>query len=266
MSASVIDRVRGKIVNYDERRGIVTIQAPYEDFARMCRREYKEVEITMIDSRPRSDRQRRSCYAMIREIADWMGDTPESTKEVLKLDFLSGELLEIADNFSLSNAPMSVVAAFQTWLAKFILRNDIPTKKPMLEYVDDIDDYVYACIINKKCPICGKKADLHHLESVGMGRDRTEIIHEGMEVMPLCREHHTEIHTIGKDTFLERYHLNGGIPADKTICRIYKLRSKMQRKLRGEETHEETAHYAERNQHPDDAQPQDGQPAAPYGD
>lgn len=224
---AVIDRVRGKIVNYDERRGVVTIEAPYDNFPRMCRREYKEVEVQFIDSRPLSDKQRRSCYAMIREIADWSGDTTEAMKEVLKLDFWCGELLEIADSmFSLSNAPMSIVAAFQSWLARFIVRNDVPTRKPMLEYIDDVDDYVYACLINKKCPICGKKADLHHIDAVGMGRDRTEIIHEGLEVLPLCREHHTEMHTIGKGDFFNRYHLSNGIICDKTICRIYGLKRK----------------------------------------
>jgi hypothetical protein len=45
-----------------------------------------------------------------------------------------------------------------------------------------------------------------------------------MEVMPLCREHHTEIHTIGKDCFFKKYHLNHGVECDKTICRIYGLK------------------------------------------
>ena len=221
----VIDRVRGKIVDYNERRKVVIIEAPYDDFVRMCRREYKEVEITMLDSRPLSDRQRKSCSAMLREIAVWSGDAPESVKEFLKVDFLRSELLEMSRMFSLSDAPMSVVAAFQKWLARFIVRNEIPTRRPMLEYVDDIGDYVYACLIEKKCPVCGKKADLHHIDTVGMGRDRGEIIHEGLEVLPLCREHHTEIHTIGQSAFFARYHLDGGIIADKTICKIYGLRT-----------------------------------------
>ena len=229
--AATIDRVRGRIVDYDERRGEIIIRAPYTDFAAMVRREYKDVDIQLIDSRPLSAKQRRSCYAMLREIADWSGDTPESIKEAMKLDFWCGELLEMADTmFSLSNAPMSVVAAFQSWLARFIVRNDIPTKKPMLDYVDDVDDYVYACLVHKKCPICGKKADLHHIDAVGMGRDRTEIIHEGLEVLPLCREHHTEMHTIGKNSFFSKYHLNGGIIADRTICKIYGLKTERRKK------------------------------------
>lgn len=221
---AVIDRVKGKITGYDERRGVVMIEAPYTDFVTMCRREYKEVEITLLDSRPLSEKQRKSCYAMLREIANWMGDTPEEVKELMKVDFLRGELLEMSRMFSLSDAPMSVIAAFQSWLARFIVRNEIPTRRPMLEYVDDVQDYVYSCLIAKKCPVCGKPAELHHIDAVGMGRDRTEIIHEGLEVISLCREHHTEMHTIGKADFFKKYHIEHGVIADKTICRIYKLK------------------------------------------
>ena len=221
--ADVVDRVRGRITGYDERRGVVTIEAPYTDFVTMCRREYKEVVVTMIDSRPLSDKQRRCCYAMLRDIAEWSGYGSDEVKEIMKFNFVAS-LVEDMRVFSLSDAPMSLVAAFQKFLAKFIVENDVPTRVSMLEYVDDIADYVYACVINKKCPVCGKKADLHHLDAVGMGRNRDEIIHEGMEVMSLCREHHTEIHTIGKSEFFKRYHLDGGIVADKTICKIYGLR------------------------------------------
>lgn len=226
----VIDRVKGKIVNYDERRGVVVIEAPYDDFVTMCRREYKEVEITMLDSRPLSDKQRRSCYAMLREIADWSGYEPDEIKDMMKYNFI-GSLVDTMSTFSLSNAPMSLVAAFQTFLARFIVAHDVPTRRPMLEYVDDIDDYVYACLIAKKCPICGKKADLHHYENIGMGRDRDTIVHEGMEVLPLCREHHTEVHTIGRDSFMKKWHLGDhGIVADKTICKLYKLNAKQRSK------------------------------------
>ena len=222
--AEIIDHVKGRIVEYDERRGELIIRAPYSDFATMVRREYKDVDIQLIDSRPLSSKQRRSCYAMIREISDWNGDLPEENKHYLKINFWCTELLQTADTlFSLSNAPMSVVAAFQSYLARFIVRNDIPTKKPMLDYVDDVNDYVYACLINKKCLVCGKHADLHHVSAIGAGRNRDTIDHLGMEVLPLCREHHTEMHTIGKSEFFSKYHIQHGITVDKTIAKIYKL-------------------------------------------
>ena len=231
--ADVIDRVKGRIVEYDERRGEIVIRAPYTDFAAMCRREYKDVDIQLIDSRPLSARQRRNCYAMIRELSDWGGDTPEETKRFLKLDFWCGELLETADRlFSLSNAPMSVVASFQSWLARFIVRNDVPTKKPMLDYIDDVEDYIFACLAAKKCVICGKRADIHHCDAVGMGRDRDTINHLGMKVLPLCREHHTEMHTVGKSTFMEKYHLGDGVELDKSIAKVYGLNIDSDKKRR----------------------------------
>lgn len=224
--ADVVDVVRGKIVDYDERTHELHIVATYEDFATLCRREYSNVEVRMVDGRRLSNQQRRMCYALIRSIADWMGDIPSETKELLKLEFVRTELLDCMDTFSLSNAPMSLVAAFQSWLVRFIVRNDIPVKKPLLTFVDDIEDYVYACLASKKCAICGQRADLHHIDRIGMGRDRTDVIHEGLEVLPLCRTHHTEAHGMTDSEFFERYHLDGGVKADKTICKIYGLKVK----------------------------------------
>lgn len=61
---------------------------------------------------------------------------------------------------------------------------------------------------------------------VGMGRDRTDIIHEGMEVLPLCREHHQEAHTMPDADFFARYHLPGGVTMDRTLCRLYGLKAR----------------------------------------
>ena len=202
--ARIIERIRGRIVGYDEKRRELLIRAPYDDFATMDRREYQEVDVIPIDSRPLSDRQRRCCYAMLNAIAEWSGYALDEVKDHFKLDFIA-HLEEDMELFSLANARMSVVAAFQSYLARFIVANDVPTRRPMLDYVDDIEDYVYRCIINKKCPVCGKRAELHHYESIGMGRNRDTIIHEGMEVLPLCREHHIEIHSIGRETFMNKY-------------------------------------------------------------
>lgn len=220
-----LDVVKGRVVGYDEKRQELLIRAPYDDWTTMTRREYKECLVQMVDSRPLSDKQRRACYALLREISDYTGEGRDSTKEHLKIKFLAEDLGETADAiFSLSNAPMSLVCAFQRYLVRFILEWDIPCRFPLLDFVDDIADYVYSCLINKKCCVCGKHAELHHVDHVGIGRDRTEIIHEGMEAMPLCRDHHTEAHALGQDSFNSKYHFDGGVVLDKTLCRIYGLK------------------------------------------
>lgn len=224
---SPVDTTKGRIVGYDERRGELLIRAPYGDWPTMVKREYKECMVQLVDSRPLSDKQRRSCYALLREIADYTGQGIDPTKEWMKIKFMAEDLEQTADKiFSLSNAPMSLVCAFQRFIVRFILDWDIPCNFSLLDMVDDVQDYIYSCLMNKKCCICGQHTDLHHVERVGMGRNRDEIIHEGMEVLPLCREHHTEAHTMPDEEFFAKYHLPGGIQLDKTLCRIYKLKSR----------------------------------------
>ena len=225
-----VDTVKGRIVGYDERTQELLIRAHYDDWYTMTKRGYKECLVQPLDARPLSDRQRKMCYALLREISDYTGQDVHSAKEYLKLRFLADDFGETADRiFSLANAPMSLVCAFQRYLVRFIVEYDIPCRVPLLEYVDDVPDYIYACLIAKKCCITGRPAELHHIDRVGMGRDRDDIIHEGMEVLPLYREMHQEAHTMSNREFFEKYHLPGGVVMDKTLCRIYKVKARKER-------------------------------------
>ena len=68
-----IDIVRGRIVDYDPRTQRVKIEAFYPDWPIMVKRGYRECNVQMIDSRPLSDKQRRTCYKLIREISNYTG-------------------------------------------------------------------------------------------------------------------------------------------------------------------------------------------------
>lgn len=223
---SPVDTVKGRIVGYDDRTQELLIRAPYSDWYTMTKREYSQVLVQPIDGRPLSDKQRKMCYALLRAISEYTGQDVHSTKEYLKIRFLADDLGETADKiFSLSNAPMSLVAAYQRYLIRFILEFDIPCNFSLLEYADDVGDYIYSCLVTKKCCICGAPTDLHHIDRIGMGRDRMDVIHEGLEVLPLCREHHGEAHTMSDDEFFEKYHIPGGVTMDKTLCRMYGLKA-----------------------------------------
>ena len=223
--ASPVDVVKGRIVDYDPVSGKAHIEAIYPDWYTLAKREVRECLVQLIDGRELSSKQRKACYALMGAIADYGGMSKDRTKELMKLKFLAENVEDLSDRiFSLSNAPMSVVCAFQRFLVQSILEWDIPTNFSLLDMADDVSDFIYGCLVNKKCVVCGRPADLHHVQRVGMGRNRDEIIHEGMEVLPLCREHHTEAHTMPDKDFFDKYHLPGGIVADKTICRIYGLK------------------------------------------
>jgi hypothetical protein len=180
-----------------------------------------EVLVYWQDSRSRTLEQIRKAWALMGEIAEYQGQgkddvyREQSTAFSLKhLEILQGEL------FHLSTATVSTARAFINLLIEIILEYGIPTKEPLYGLCDDIERYVYACLMNKKCAVCGKKADIHHCEgsTVGMGRNRKTMIHLGLELMPLCREHHGECHSMGQKAFNEKYHLQG-IPADEKICK-----------------------------------------------
>lgn len=97
--------------------------------------------VQMVDSRPLSQKQRNTCYKLLREISDFTGQGLDPTKEYMKLKFMAEDLQETAETiFSLSNAPMSLVCAFQRFLVRFILDWDIPCSFPLLELVDDVPD------------------------------------------------------------------------------------------------------------------------------
>ena len=220
-----IDIVRGRIIDYDERTQEFIIRAKYPNWITVVKRGYKECEIKLIDSRPLSDKQRKACYSLIREISRFTGQGLNSTKKEMKKQFMTEELgLSPDETFSLSDAPMSLVCEFQRYLVQFLLDWDIPCSFPLLDFVDDVGSYIYHCLVNKKCVICGAHSDLHHIEHVGAGRDREDIVHEGMEVLPLCRKHHNEVHAIGWYTFMGRYHIEHGIKLDKFLCKIYELK------------------------------------------
>ncbi len=215
--------IKGKVQDLrEDGTAVIYAKVPIEEF---IRHKVKDVYVEMIDSRPLSDKQRRACYAFIGAIADWSGSSTQEVKEAFKLEFWSEQIDTLADKiFSLSNAPMSLVCEFQKFLIDFILRNDVPLKFSPIGFVDDIEHYVYMCLLNRKCTVCGRRGELHHVDTVGMGNDRREVKHIGRKALCLCREHHAEYHTVGHSEFMEKYHLNGGVEIDKAISKRYGLR------------------------------------------
>ena len=179
------DVVRGRVVA-ERPDGTVLIAAPITDRVRFDRQKVREYWVQPIDSRKLSDSQRNMCYALLGFIGDAIGMSKESAKDLFKERY-AYELIEDlgVKIFSLSDAPMSLAAGFQRFLVRFVIENGIQTTRPLIEYVDDIHDYVYYSLIHKKCAVCGRLAELHHVDRVGMGRDRTDILHEGMEALPL---------------------------------------------------------------------------------
>ena len=150
--------------------------------------------------------QRKKAYATIRDIADYTGNLPEAQKEDLKI-------LHIARTgdayFSLSDCSMDTAREFINTIMDYVIENGIPLAERGVNRTDDIGRYLYACIKNKKCAICGKDGEIHHEDAIGMGRDRTMVDDSDYRKICLCREHHTIAHQIGVVRFREMYKVYG---------------------------------------------------------
>lgn len=196
-------------------------------------------ELILHDGRRISTEQQRKVYALIGEIADFMEGyrnvaTIESTKRMMKLQFAVKCMTDTERHlFSLSNCDVTLAREFITFIIDFIIENDIPTRIPLIEQSEDIARYIYACLMNKKCAVCGKPAHLHHVDTVGAhGGDRAHINHIGLRCLPLCSEHHEEIHRKGNE-FMTGYHLEP-IKIDKDIAKVYHLNTKSKKETKNE--------------------------------
>ena len=211
--------------------GTAIIRAQIPNIEQALRRGFLKVEIILWDGRRISPEQRRKCYALIGEIAEYTdgirtAETVDEQKRLLKMEFMLRRM-EATERrmFSLSDCDMSTAREFITYLIDFIIANDIPTSVPLIDNCDDIAAYMYACTMHRKCAVCGRPADIHHCEGsrVGSGVDRTKIHQLGREVLPLCRVHHTELHAMPESEFVKKYHLQA-VKIDEALCKRLKLR------------------------------------------
>jgi hypothetical protein len=217
--------VQGKIAKMDEGGGVI-IRAALPSIDRAILRRYDKVLVEFADGRRISPEQRKKAYALMGEIAEWIGDVPEYVKKLMKIEFMANRMQTIGEKiFSLSDTDVTTARFFITFLIDFMLEHQVPSRVPLYELCEDIQKYVYACLMHKTCAVCGKRADVHHLSGSRAGhgglkwreKDQT-----GAKVIPLCREHHALCHG-GEAEFLERYHLEG-IEMDAAIKKVYRVK------------------------------------------
>lgn len=216
----------GKAYPYKGGWVVQTVRPPVDNLS-------DEATILWHDARQISPEQRRKAWALIGEIAAWAGYIKAGDKTDLNT-MLKGEFLrarvdalqaEAIKAFSLSDVDMTTARMYIDWLVEFCIVNHVPTHQPLYELADDLSAYAYACAMRKVCAVCRSPGELHHIDRVGMGRNRDEIDHLGMEALPLCREHHMEAHQHGDPALMEKYHLQP-ITIDEKICRTYRLKGK----------------------------------------
>lgn len=202
--------VGGQIVDVD--RSGLTIRVPYDNWERYITRKYEGVRVELVDERARTLDQMRKAWAIMSDMAVYISGDRRAAKEDVYRPMCADFALKVQETlqrqlFHLSDASITEAKDFISFLLDTCIEMDIPLSQPAALLTDDIQHYVYQCTLHRKCAVCGKKADLHHCDCVGMGRNRREIDHTGMRALPLCREHHGEAHNTPLAEFLDKYHL-----------------------------------------------------------
>ena len=217
----------GKAYDYKGAVAVKTVRPPAANLS-------DDVTILWQDRRTISPDQRRKAWALIGEIAAEVGyggaggkqEVHDNLKRMFITNCASDLIEKSKEKFSLADTDMTTARLYITFLVDFCIENGIPTKLPLWKMADDIEAYVYHCSVNKVCAVCRKHAGIHHVDTVGMGRNRNTIDHLGMMHLPLCwgvGGHHQEVEQIGNKAFLEKYHLVP-IPIDERIAKIHKLK------------------------------------------
>lgn len=165
-----------------------------------------EVDVKVVDKRHITDRQRKFIFALCNEISYYTGDDREYIR--LLMQQYNANLREIEVE-SLSTCSMTYANNLIDTIINFCIDKEIPFAKELLEenkYTFD-EKQTYAMALKRVCVVCGQRADIHHVDTIGMGNNRQKVSHIGKKALPLCRSHHTNCHEIGDDAFIEKYHL-----------------------------------------------------------
>lgn len=168
-------------------------------------------ELRLDDGRHISTEQRKKAYATMRDISDFTGYPPEECKEWLKYLYISqtGE-----PYFSLSDCSVDTARDFISTILEFAIKWGIPLSEQAILRADDIGRYLYFCLVHKKCCVCGRPGEIHHVDAIGMGRDRETVDDRGYRKMCLCRLHHTIAHQRGMKEFESMYKVYGIVAPD----------------------------------------------------
>ena len=165
------------------------------------------VEIKLLDKRQITSKQRNFIFALCREYQYHTGNDAEWFR--LLMQQYNANLRDIEVE-SLSNCSITYANGLIDTIVNFFIENDIPIQKNLLQENEYsfTEKQTYAMVLKRVCVVCGLRADIHHLDTIGMGNDRKEVSHIGKRVLPLCRIHHNEIHNLGNDKFIKKYHLD----------------------------------------------------------
>ena len=221
----------------DELVVTIAVEKIYPGLKEQLEEHLRKLKITVIPIKKLSKAQNGLIHALLKQFADELGWTMQDMKEYQKEQFALSRDLE---KFSTANCDMEMANEFISFIIEqalelginlYILGRHDKRYKHILEIDNITQRYVIACLRKRVCCICGKEhneyntIELHHWNSVASigGYENCD----GLKTpfMSLCAKHHQEFHATGKETFKNKYYIEGvwlNVELVKELKKIYK--------------------------------------------
>lgn len=181
----------------------------------------------LADTRKARPQQRHLFFALLSDIYTWSGMPTDFLKNLFYLQY---ETYTFGKQISLSDTTESSVSDANQLLdlvIDFMFEWHVPFKEGYKLLPREQEYYLFQCCRHRVCMICGNRADIHHVDVIGAGLNRTHVDHTKRHVMALCRVHHSEIEQIGSVAFSAKYHVPvDGIKLDKETLKRIGLKGK----------------------------------------
>jgi hypothetical protein len=178
------------------------------------------VDYEVADTRQATHKQRRLFFALLDDIGRWSGDSPEWLKDHYFYPLFAEKLLKTVSVANNTESSVTDVNMLINLVIDFIFEWSVPVNVANSLLPRDQAHFLYQCCRHRECTICGRHADIHHVDVIGAGVNRNSVDHTKRHVLALCRRHHFEIEQIGPTQFSRKYHLPvDGIKLDVATLR-----------------------------------------------
>ena len=205
------------IITIPVERVVVGVKEELEEYLNNC-------PIEVIPIKKLSSEQNGLIHVLLKQYADELGWTLIDMKEYIKEQFaLTNDL----DYFSTANCDIEMANNFIAYIIEHALENQINLyilnkNDKRYKHILDIDIIeqrrIIACLKAKVCAVCGsihnpdsnKFIELDHYDNVS-STATTYDLDDGLQgrFISLCHKHHLEKHNIGRESFENKYYLEG---------------------------------------------------------
>ena len=168
---------------------------------------YIDVDLSFFDKNQRTQEQNKIMHCLFREIAFWSCGYDGAKEEQEYKDYMKQKYSD--KPFKTSEMTSKEAADFIAFIIDFCFQAGVPFRDKGINMTDDINKYLFLCLKYRKCAVTGRPGEIHHVDAIGMGRDRRQVDHSQHRLVCLSREPHKQAHDMGWEEFAALHHIDG---------------------------------------------------------